>query len=335
MTARNRRLSYFAAAGLAALLAPLAVVVSVSDASASQPKTHNLKTYKVEKHVDLGGDFPDNALSVDLSCQGDDYALDGMWRVDHVDQANPDLGVFGDERDIRVDASYSDFADKSLWHFRFVNKAEGASAQLKIFLTCLDNVTEGQNGHGHNILLSDRHLYDTTMATIEATVTDPDPLHQCGVDELAVAPGFDFTSNPGRVYGSWPSENFRSWQWAFLNSDSSHVVVSFRCLATKTAPTGSGPHAHKIKYSWFPNYAGFLEHLPVAHQTNKTLSCGAQEKGMVGAYWISNPSHVWFLGMDPRPKIRNYRYYYDGVGSDVVYHALLCINTRTGFQVAP
>lgn len=332
MTPRHLRRTFCAAAALAALIAPLAVVASFSDAAAASPKTHHLKTYKVEKQVDLGGEFPDNSAHLHLYCEPGDYALDGMWRVDHVDQANPDLGVFGDERDIRVDASYGDDVDVSEWHFRFVNNAQGANAQLKIFLTCLDNHTEGQNGHGHHIGLSNRFDHHTTMNTVAASVTHPS---QCAPDELAVAPGFNFVSNPGRVFRSWPTANFRGWQWAFLNSDTSNVNVYFRCLATKTAASGSGPHAHRVRYTWFPDFNGFLEHLPIAHQTNKSLSCGAQEKGMVGAWWIDDPLHVWFLGMDPRPKIRNYRYWNDGGGSDVVYHGLLCLNTRTGFQMAP
>lgn len=56
--------------------------------------------YKVEAHVDPSGEFPDNSLHTHLSCDVRDYALDGMRRVDHVDQANPDLGIVGDERDV-------------------------------------------------------------------------------------------------------------------------------------------------------------------------------------------------------------------------------------------
>ena len=44
---------------------------------------------QVEKHVDLSGEIPDNFVDTTLSRYGGDDVLDGMWRVDHVDQADP------------------------------------------------------------------------------------------------------------------------------------------------------------------------------------------------------------------------------------------------------
>jgi hypothetical protein len=319
-------------AALATVLAPLALGVGLSDATAASPKQHHLKTYKVEQHLDLAGEFPDNAAHTHVYCNNGDYALDGMWRVDHVDQANPDLGVSGDERDIRVDASYGDDVDPSMWHFRITNNTVGANAQLKLFVTCLDRNTEGQNGHSHPIVLSSRFGVAQSLVAVQ---NEFDHTSQCASNQLAVAPGFNFTAGSGRIYRSWPTSTFQSWHWAFLANDSATVNVYFRCLSIKTAANGSGPHAHQIQYSWVPGYGGSLYHLPVGSQVNRELSCGAQEKGMVGAFWIDDPFHVWFLGMDPRPKIRNFRYWNAGGGADSVYHALLCLNGRTGFQIAP
>jgi hypothetical protein len=321
------------AAALATALAPMAVGAGLSDATAASPKQHQLTTYKVEKQLDIPGEFPDNSVHDHLYCNPGDYALDGMWRVDHVDQANPDLGVSGDERDIRVDASYGDDVDPAKWHFRIVNDTVGANAQLKLFVTCLAANTEGQNGHSHPVVLSSR---TTRTVGIAAVLTEWDHSTTCGANALAVAPGFNFTAGQGRIYRSWPSSaTFRSWHWAFVAPDSATVSLYLRCLSLKTGGSGTGPHAHALRYTWVGGYGGSLYHLPVGHQVNRELACGDQEKGMVGAFWINDPFHVWFLGMDPRPKIRNFRYWNDGGGDDSVYHSLLCLNSRTGFQVAP
>lgn len=315
---------------LATVLTPLALSAGLSDATAAAPKQHYLSTYKVEKQVELDGEFPDNVKNVDLNCNPGDYVLDGMWRVDAVDQPNPDLGVSGDERDIIALASYSDSANLALWHFRLVNNSVGASAQLKVFVTCLERQTQVQNGHQHLITYNPR--LDRTV-TLSSVLNPVDHTATCSASQLPVAPGFEFLAGSARLYQSWPTASMLSWHWAFVANDSATVRLSMRCLNIKTGTTSG--HAHNLKYSWMPGYAGILTHLPMARQVNRELSCGAQEKGMVGAFWIDDPFHVWFLGMDPRPKIRNFRYYNDGGGSDSVYHGLLCLNIRTGFQIAP
>src|SRR4051794_22791156 len=47
-------------------------------------KSHLLGNYKVEKHIDLEGEEG----TYTLSCNGTDIAVDGMWRIDNVDQDN-------------------------------------------------------------------------------------------------------------------------------------------------------------------------------------------------------------------------------------------------------
>jgi hypothetical protein len=58
-------------------------------------------------------------------------------------------------------------------------------------------------------------------------------------------------------------------------------------------------------------------------------------KAMVGAFWIVDPWHTWFLGMDPRPKQRSYKFWWDGGGNNTAYLAALCVKARTGKQIAP
>ena len=84
MTARNRSRPFLVGAAIVALLAPLAAVLSLSSpaSAAVGPRPHEVYMYKVEKHVDLSGEYPDNYLHDHLNCNDPgDIALDGMWRV--------------------------------------------------------------------------------------------------------------------------------------------------------------------------------------------------------------------------------------------------------------
>ena len=56
-------------------------------------------------------------------------------------------------------------------------------------------------------------------------------------------------------------------------------------------------------------------------------------KAMVGAFWINDPHYVWFMGMDPRPKQRSYKFWREPGGDSGVYLAALCIKVRTGKQI--
>src|SRR5262245_25078486 len=99
MTARNRSRTWLVGAGISALLAPLALVVAVASPASATGQCHEITMYKVEKHVDVSGDYPEKNMSQELYCYDGDWALDGMWRVDNVEQANPPE-TFGDERDV-------------------------------------------------------------------------------------------------------------------------------------------------------------------------------------------------------------------------------------------
>lgn len=324
------------AVALLALLAPLAVAAGLaSPAQAAAPRTHHLTTYKVEAHVDLSGEFPDNTLHTHLYCRPGDYALDGMWRVDHVDQANPP-DTFGDERDVQVDASYGDDGNPAEWHFRFVNNADG-DAQLKIFVTCIDNSTQGQHGHSHPIVLSSRYDDNTNLALPSGSSSIAHATECTGANEVAVAPGFNFTSGNGRIFRSWPSMNTRNWSWAFVVNGPADVSVYHRCLAVKTGAGGNGPHAHRVFAGWFPGVGGDFGAIPVSTGFERRYSCEskAYDKGMVGAFWIDDPTHVWWLGMDPRPKSRAFRFWNDSLSGNGTYVALLCVGSRTGKQIAP
>ena len=100
------------------------------------------------------------------------------------------------------------------------------------------------------------------------------------------------------------------------------LSVYLRCLSVKVGPAGNGPHSHQLFMEWRPNgYSGVLDHLNVLRTQERRLNCddGAfgqhyqNYKLMVAGFWINDPHHVWFLGMDPRPKQRAFKYWWDGV----------------------
>src|SRR3954454_8051099 len=107
---------------LASLLAITAFALALP-ASAHAGGAHLLRLYKVEKHVDLEGD-----AQYTVKCPNGDYATDGMWRVDQVDQDNDLPGNIKEY--VAVYAAYPDSSDKSEYHFKLENLA-GGDSQVK------------------------------------------------------------------------------------------------------------------------------------------------------------------------------------------------------------
>lgn len=349
MASRERSRTFLIGAAIAALLAPLALVAAMaSPASAGQMKQHQVYMYKVEKHVDLYGEFPDQNMHEHVYCNPGDIALDGMWRVDNVDQANPPETT-GDERDVYFSASYGDEHDKTEWHFRATNFADG-KAQIKLWVTCIRGNVEQAFLHSHHVQISPRYDFGALgVHSYAATGTDSFSHSVCPDGTYAVAPGFNVTSHEFgskvRIFRSWPTPNYRGWQWAFkVDHAPVDVRVYLRCLSVKVGAAGNGPHSHELFMTWRPHgYSGVLDHLDVFKTQERRLNCDDGHDGaryqnyklMVGAFWINDPHHVWYLGMDPRPKQRAYKYWWDGHGDNGVYHAGLCIRARTGKQIAP
>lgn len=351
MTARSRTRTFIIGAATAALLAPLAVLAATSTTASATPsgRPHEVYMYKVEKHIDVTGEFPDNYFAQDVSCNPGDIVLDGMWRIDHVDQANPP-DTFGDERDVAITASYGDNVDQTEWHFRGQNHADG-DAQIKLFVTCIRGTVEAAYGHTHNVVISSR-VTDSSHTALAAGVGEWDHSFTCPSGTVAVTPGFNFTNlgvadddHVARIFRSWPTSNFRSWHWAFLVTDPNvDVNLYLRCLQTTTGAAGNGPHAHALPFAWRPNgFSGYNTTLDVNGTQERRINCddgvdGAQYqnyKAVVGAFWINDPIHVWFLGQDPRPKQRASKFWWDTTGDPNVYLGALCVRARTGKQIHP
>jgi hypothetical protein len=310
---------------LGAALLVLALIVP-----ASAMAGHDLRMYKVEQHLDLDND----EQALDVSCQPGDYVLDGMWRIDNVDQDNE----YGDNelKSVDVYESYGDAADKSKWHFRFVKNAAGR-AQLKMFLTCLDSKTVG-GGPSHDFILSGQHSKakdygspaasdDTSGGNCTSAISSFSP------GSIVVAPGFRITDDDhfARIFGSIHNNtNLRSWKWGFavdsLN-EPGKVEVSWRCLNIKTSLPSSGPnHRHRIVYKLKTSTVT----IPANNSpTERKLVCGEHYKGVVAGWWTNDPFDVYYLGMDPRIKARAFKFVNTGGFDRDVDLALICFNDRT------
>lgn len=351
MTARIRSRKFLVVAASAALAAPLAIVAALgSPASAAVgPRLHEVYMYKVEKQVDLG-EFPDGDTHDHLYCNDGDIALDGMWRVDHVDQYDPsdadpdDPVTYNDERDVVVYASYPDGADDRKWHFRLENLAQG-SAQVKLFITCVRGHTEATANHAHDVVISQVYT-DSSHNALVAGANEFDFNGTCDPGYYAAAPGFNFKNDEyNQIFRSWPITGARSWHWAFKVTDPNpDLDVYVRCLRKKVSsefgPGASKKHTHQIPMTFRPGLGGFSTTVaPQDRSVERRFDCdqGAGDyhnyKAMVGAFWIEDPFHTWFLGMDPRPKQRAFRFLWDGGGSNQIYLGALCVRARTAKQI--
>jgi len=321
MTSRRTRLGLIGSA-IAALIAPVTMAVMASPVEAADVRGHHLTTYKVEMQVDLDGH---DTVSESLSCAAGDYAVDGTWRVDNVDDPNPQLGMFGDERDVLALASYGD-SNVRHWRFRFHNGADGR-AQLKIWVVCLDGRTQTQWGHFHDLNIGPRLTVSLTDVGLGDEVYDsPDA---CTSDQILVAPGWNITDGTAKNYRSWPNATLGGWYWAFIsNHATTDINVYARCLDVQTDVKQG--HRHNILAYFTHGWGGSFANLPVSSRTERQLTCADHYLGAVGAWWINDPHHVWHLGSDPRPVTRAHQFWNDGGGGHGTYLTLRCLGKRTG-----
>jgi hypothetical protein len=306
----------------------LAVVVAALalPASASAGGSHLLKLYKVEKHVDLEGDD-----AYDVSCNGSDYAVDGMWRVDQVDQDNDIPGNILTQVQV-----YESFAtSKSTYHFHLENLA-GGDSQIKLWVTCLGKWSEPAQGHSVKWTIDPvvRQEQFTDPAGVTGHVmSTPD----CDPGEIAVAPGYYFLSGGnGRLVASRttlagdPSPLGRNWAMAFVFDAPTTYKRFYSCLRLTSNPAPDG-HRHRIVVqrvggSPVPNVT-----IPAGDTVERQVACGDLYKGMVHGFDVdpSDAPYEYFLGMDPRIKTRAYRFYNDGPADIKVWTGLTCFKDKT------
>ena len=357
----------------ALVVAALALFLTPALASAH----HDLVIYKAEQHVDLESDEKE----VSVSCNAGDYALDGMWRIDHADQDDyvPALDLITSAVDVLKATPTSD----STYSFKFVKNAIGR-AQVKVFVTCLGQKTQG-GSHQHAFATAfvddagaalPANTYDSANTNVTGHPTDyvkNQATATCPTGTILVSPGFEAHTLSGafggdsvagmmRLYESNTTTSPRDWSWRWENSalpDATYtftVTTKFRCLKIKVPPTGFDKH--KLVAKW-KNAVSFE---PKKKKVSEgQYHCGSHYKAIVAGFTIHDgaevagtdsnyfkdgtglkpvsmswgpPAHEWnnifFLGMDPRPKTRAYRF--ANRSSTTTWPVTLratCINDRT------
>jgi hypothetical protein len=292
-------------------------------------KRHFLKMYKVEEHLDLEGD---EFKTVRLECTDPyDLATDGMWRIDHVDQDQ-----YGNQplADIDVYAAYSDPNDPAAYIFQVYNNSEGR-AQMKLFLTCLGWKTE-PNSHQHKWSLKHPwRYYDYQRGLGQHAFGSGNG--DCGADEIAVSPGYEWRRGFGELYKSTAiTADVRGWEWGFFvtllddTTNDAEARVSFRCLKVKSSKYNF--HHHKIMWAFRPFWPAPFTKIQAETTETRTRSCGLHEKGMVHSFDLDPElygQNVWYLGQDPRLKARAYKVRNDNTWDVWVRFGLVCFNDRT------
>jgi hypothetical protein len=297
-----------AALAAVALLAPAMAVAALSGpaaADADGKHRHDLDTYKREAWFEIqAGDH----LHAHVYCDAGDYALDGMWKIDAHD---------GDDRVVKAFRSFADPADVTKWHFELGNPGPGR-AQVKLFVTCLDDQTGTRKKHHHDLTFTDAAGSGTTQAFNPSGQTYT---LSCAPGQIPVAPGFKFHSSlaagvvptaHGPIYISYPTSNELGWRWSFGAGAGPDVAVYLRCIDATTTSAGSQPHTHQLDADLIPGWDGQLESLTAGQSIDRTISSRAHDEGNVGGFWIGNPASTAYLGQDARGQVRTTRFWASG-----------------------
>jgi hypothetical protein len=326
--------------------AAIAAAALIGPQAAFAGKAHYLGMYKVEKHIDIQGE--DETYTI--SCHSGDIALDGMWRLDNVDQDNdyqplapPGFDTTGNSgfdvlESVLPVAAYATAVDT--YTFQFLPLG-GGDAQAKLFLTCLPDPTPSVSGHGHHWNVFPSPPVTHALGS-SGSFTDATPCSFTPTPSIAVAPGFQFMTSSGAgsgwgtPYKRWPSSSstVAGWSWGFDVDGPAVIDTSYHCLEIKSANAGSPPHAHKIVKAFAPKTPPGTSFLLKKKRVQEIqVHCGELYKGMIGAWDFGTfygYKKLWYLGMDPRPKTRAFKILNADISND--YNAdfgLVCFKDKT------
>lgn len=315
----------------------LAAAGLLAPGSAMAGKSHLVKLYKIEQHVDLEGQ--DDTYNV--ACVGTDIAMDGMWRVDDVEQDNdfvwtPTTGnsQFDVLRAVRA-VEVRPNGDSS-YDFRFTPES-GGDVSMKLFVTCLGRKTESIQGHTHDFQLD---------SSASSTITDPvftyTSTPDCDANEILVRPGFRVNVGDADLMVSRPvNRSHQAWHWRWENASPGFSATQYwSCLRMRSDVTNA--HRHRLVKLFQTNdstapFNSTKDSSPPLVKKNAAaevqLHCGEHYKGLVGGWDVFNvPGHnfLWYLGMDPRIKTRAFRFINAHTTNDYKAHVyLLCFKDRT------
>lgn len=352
---------------LVVLVAPAAVVATSGSAEAKpakQVKTHNLQVYKKQAYISIDGvtvvdpddefDGPATVPNVNrqkfaVACNAGDFAVDGAWTVDKVDDSSADDGSFvaGDESLVAVTESVGrngmGVNERNIWDFSMTNLAPGR-AQITAYVVCLADQTKGGSNPDHALKISDR-LDD---GTVNVGVTDAYLASQpCAAGQISVANGWSnyldgFASTP-QVRRSWASSAAGvGWQFTFRSTAGTAKVTEFhRCLTLKTGAalnTGAAkPHAHELFASFDPAYVSTGRLIGKSEDAVVTADCNENNAAYVASgFSLEDPSAAGaaFLGVGPRHRT-NAWHFAAKANNTKVHVGGTCLQLKTGKQIAP
>ena len=315
--------------------------------------SHDLGIYRVEKQVTLDSD----EQAVTLSCDPGDIALDGMWRIDHADQDDDDLYKTAIGRAVDVLEAYpkqgfgpASNNHRDTYQFLFEKNAIGR-AQLKVFAVCIRQNTHQTSGHTHAIQITNNTSAGGDPGTFTST--------QCGPQEFVSSPGFqiawtgegggaDANQFLGHVSTSWPTPNgtksdMRSWDWVIdLSQDGGASVTYYWSCVQRKLPLVGGER-HKLIYRYNGQQTD-----PIGATSVQTVrnSCNSSYKAVIAGFSFTvantftdpNPDfpfasypepYLWWLGMDPQPKSRDFKFLNPDSVAHNVKTTAICLNYRT------
>lgn len=311
----------------------LAVLASAVAAAPTQAggRSHYLGVYKVDRHIDVAGEGGEYRIA----CRAGDVLLDGMWRIDEVEQdaefvpdpppgfpatGNPSFTQLESVLPVRAEAVGLDaFAVEFL-------AVGGGDISGKLFATCLPDPTPAVDGHAHHFTVGPLVTDAPAPATPPQTRTASS---SCGAGEIQIQPGFAWAgASAGDVSRRWPAtpSSVAAWDWRFVtDAAGGTVAVSHRCLATTTQPAGG--HQHRLSRNVRSGAASFGRGV-----STREAACGALYKAVLGAWDFrvsGGHDELWFLGMDPRPKVRAYKLLNAAAGARTADLGAVCLKERT------
>lgn len=276
------------------------VLLALAPAASADSHEHHLGMYKVERFQSLfGGDGVDN---LKVKCDNGDYAVDGMWRVDSVDQNEDDWTPYN-----AVEIYRSESTAKDTWAFSIANESDG-QAQIHLWVTCIGRKT-APGTHRGKLALSDRFTSTQAIPADAVWLLDAGE-KTCPSGEIAVARGFASEGDAAlKMFKSWPADpTMRRWVLGFYAPGDSDVSTSVRCL--KLAVAGSRSHGHTLSTTFRQTTAAVAK----GAVTQAQITCGDAEKGLLGAFDVRGSrsdwgadfdSHgLWYVGQEPQLKSR-------------------------------
>lgn len=341
--------------GLAALLAPFGLALTTVSADAAPVKTHNLQVYKKQANIILEAYDPDaefdgpavaNRKKFTVSCNSGDFAVDGTWTVDKVDDWNDDDGkhVAGDESLVYVTESVGRNGmganERNIWDFSMTNTAP-SRAQVTAYVVCLADTTKGGSNPDHDIEISDR-IQDGTRAFLAGEKGIVPVGTPCGANEITVANGWsnyhDFTTTP-QIRESWPvSSAAKQWQLTFRSVGGPSTVTQFhRCLTLKSAGAtnqGAGrAHAHNLYASF--DVASVVQFIDKSEDVVVTRDCTVNNAAYVSSAFSLEEAadNASYLGVAPRHRTSAW-HFAATANHTKVFVGGICLDLKTGKQVA-